>query len=56
MNVIATIPENMALMAYINYGQKLVQADNLLIIDFGHTKFTAFLLEKEKVICEVFNR
>ncbi|CAD8078317.1 unnamed protein product [Paramecium sonneborni] len=54
--VLAAIPENMAISAYVNYCQNNVLQKEMMIIDFGHSKFTAFLLSQEQVLCEVFDR
>ncbi|CAD8065976.1 unnamed protein product [Paramecium primaurelia] len=56
IKVLAAIPENMAISTYVNYCQNNVLQKEMMIIDFGHSKFTAFLLSQEQVICEVFDR
>ncbi|CAD8077613.1 unnamed protein product [Paramecium sonneborni] len=56
INVLAAIPENMAISTYVNYCQNNVLQKEMLIIDFGHSKFTGFLLQQEQVLFEVFDR
>ncbi|CAD8163955.1 unnamed protein product [Paramecium octaurelia] len=56
VKVMAAIPENMAISTYVNYCQNNVLQKEMMIIDFGHSKFTAFLLSQEQILCEVFDR